>query len=95
MSAWSRRHEFRQDAHGRGPFTLVGFVCLLIGLYFLINPEAPNDPSALAKQLEAFDLPSGTEIPHVVNLQLLVIGETLTLMGTIFLAVAWRPMRDN
>lgn len=57
--------------------TLAGTLCLAVGFYFLVL--APGTSSGLG----------GT----VVNLQRMTLGETLSLMGAIFLAAAWRPLQ--
>ncbi|MGE4366186.1 hypothetical protein [Thermomonas sp.] len=70
-------------AHGNGGSTVacawIGGVCLAVGGYLLMDPT-----SAKAG-------PLGIDIGKVVNLQLLTIGQTLAVMGAIFLAAAIRP----
>lgn len=58
---------------------LIGVACLAAGGYLLMDPT-----SAKAG-------PLGIDIGQVVNLQLLTIGQTLAVIGAIFLAAAIRP----
>jgi hypothetical protein len=53
-------------------------ISLAIGLYFLLNPEAPAQYGS--------SYSSG-----VVSIQKLTLGDTFTIVGAIFLAAAWRP----
>jgi hypothetical protein len=55
----------------------VGLVFWAFGLWFLFNPSVPID--------------SDTVSQSVVNLQRLTMGETFTIAGSVFLAVAIRP----
>lgn len=70
-------------AHGNGGSTAacawIGGVCLAVGGYLLMDPT-----SAKAG-------PLGIDIGKMVNLQLLTIGQTLAVIGAIFLAAAIRP----
>lgn len=68
----------------RGPLTLVGLVCGAIGLYFLLNPGVSVDTSA-------FGTYGGALPDSIANLHKLALGQTFTIVGAIFLAVAWRP----
>jgi hypothetical protein len=70
----------------RAPLTLLGLACLAVGVFYLVNPEAPVNIDR--SSLGVFS----TAIPEsVVNLQKLIIGQTFTIAGAIFLAAAWRP----
>lgn len=54
---------------------VLGILIMLAGLYCLLNPTPLN----------------ATAETRVANLQLLTIGETLTLAGTILIGAQWRP----
>jgi hypothetical protein len=62
------------------PLTLVGFLFVAIGLYFLVL-----EPGAATGDY------TGLVPSRVVNLQRLAMGETFTICGAVFLAAAWRP----
>jgi hypothetical protein len=53
----------------------LGLLCTVIGLYLLIDPSA-------AKAIVG---------PSIANLHKLALGQTLTIVGAIFLAAAIRP----
>lgn len=74
---------FPDQHESRAPLTMLGVLCLAIGISLLLNPEAPVDLSPLG--LDSRDL------PKVVNFQKLVLGHALTTAGAIFCAAAWRP----
>lgn len=60
--------------------TILGLLCAGVGLYYLlVEPSAPDATDFLGTG-------RGT-----VNLHRLYLGQTLTIVGAIFLAVAWRP----
>lgn len=63
-----------------GPLTLMGLGFLVAGLWFLFNPGVDSGSASTS-------LLSGS----VVNLQRLTIGETFSIVGSVFLASAWRP----
>ena len=60
----------------------IGTLALAIGLWFLLNP------SLAVETVGSYGL---RETSNVVNLQRLAIGETLTIVGAIFLGFAMRP----
>jgi hypothetical protein len=67
----------RSDAGVSVFLTLLGLALIGIGLYYLVlHPSNPSE----------FGGDSGT-----VTIHRLVIGQTATLAGVIFCAVAWRP----
>lgn len=53
-----------------------GTLFLVVGLYFLFNPSEPG---------------AYGEVSHVANIHRLTIGETLSIVGAIFLAAGLRP----
>lgn len=60
--------------------TILGLLCAGVGLYYLlVEPSVPDATDFL-----------GTG-RGIVNLHRLYLGQTLTIVGAIFLAVAWRP----
>jgi hypothetical protein len=65
-----------------GPNIVLGLIFLAVGLYFLFNPGVPVDDAL------------GATLGHtVVNLQRLAFGQSFTVSGAIFLAIALRPRR--
>lgn len=69
----------------RAPLTALGLLFFAVGMFYLFNPAAPTDPETAVGSLAAA-LPM-----RVANLQRLAIGQTFSIVGAIFCAVAWRP----
>jgi hypothetical protein len=62
---------------------LFGTIAMGVGLYFLLI--SPNvEPERVAYSVTGPAL-------EVVNLHKMYIGQTLTIVGAVFLAAAWRP----
>jgi hypothetical protein len=70
----------------RVPLTLLGLICIAAGVFFFLNPESPMNIDRSSLGMFAGLIPDS-----IVNLQKLILGQTLTLAGAIFLAAAWRP----
>lgn len=67
------------DHTGRAVFfALIGAGCLLGGLYLLFNPGVDT---------------GNPLVGEVANLQKLYLGQTLAIIGAVFLAVGLRPLR--
>ena len=74
----------QEETHeGRAMFcNVLGALCLLVGFWLLLNPEGPRDYGSF-----------GDTVPPVVNLQKLYLGQTLAIVGAVFLAAGMRPRK--
>jgi len=59
---------------------ILGVICFSVGIYFLLDPTVWTSSTSKT-----------SETTSVVNLQALGIGETLSVVGAIFIAAEWRP----
>jgi hypothetical protein len=60
----------------------LGTLSLLVGLYFLVNPTADVSSAYGA-----------VGVPQVANIHKLALGQTLAIVGAVFLAAGLRPRR--
>lgn len=69
----------RSAGGSAGACALIGLTCLAIGAYLLLDPTVTVPGYA------------GIDTEKVANIHMMTLGETLSIVGAIFLAAALRP----
>jgi hypothetical protein len=85
--AWARPSSGVSESDKRTGLSAIGVLALAAGVYFLLHAEVPRESlGAVGQAMDTFN------VPPVANLQRLIVGQTLALIGALFLGFAWRPL---